>query len=138
MVATKQRLTSNQLALCLSNETCAWQLHRPSRGERHSLVLQQLVLLPQLAQLAAYGALGAAQRADLAAQVLLDLAAGLQVCLQLLHILLQPEAQRGRHGFTGGHRAGEIDTRHRIKCDRNTPSGNYLVFGCTHTHVAVC
>ena len=56
----------------------------------HSLVLQQLVLLSQLAQLRAYGALSAAQGADLTAQVLLHLSAGLQVRLQLLHILLQP------------------------------------------------
>lgn len=76
--------------------------------KRHSLVLQQLVLLAELAQLGAYGALGAAQRADLAAQILLHLAAGLQVCLQLLHILLQPETQRGGHGVAGDHRAGEI------------------------------
>lgn len=47
----------------------------------HSLVLQQLVLLSQLAELAAYGALGASQRADLAAQVLFNLPAGLQVRL---------------------------------------------------------
>lgn len=54
-----------------------------------SLVLQQLVLLAQLAQLCADGALGAAQRADLTAQVLFYLPAGLQVCLQLFNILLQ-------------------------------------------------
>lgn len=66
----------------------------------HSLVLQQLVLLAQLAQLSAYGALSAAQRANLAAQVLLNLPAGLQVCLQLLNILLQsvPSGRVNRGG----------------------------------------
>lgn len=47
----------------------------------HSLVLQQLVLLSQLAELTAYGALSASQWANLAAQVLFNLPAGLQVCL---------------------------------------------------------
>lgn len=61
----------------------------------HSLVLQQLVLLSQLAQLRADGALSAAQGADLTAQVLLHLSAGLQVRLQLLHILLQPAEVEG-------------------------------------------
>lgn len=61
----------------------------------HSLVLQQLVLLAQLAQFRADGALSAAKGADLTAQVLLHLSAGLKVCLQLLHILLQPAEVEG-------------------------------------------
>lgn len=81
-----------------SEKSCSCGRHpMASRHSRHSLVLQQLVLLAQLAQLGAHGALVAAHGADLTAQVLLHLAAGLQVCLQLLDVLLQPETQRGKH-----------------------------------------
>lgn len=64
-------------------------VHRFPRELCNLLVLQQLVFLAQLAQLGAYGALSGAQRANLAAEVLLNLPAGLQVSLQLFNVLLQ-------------------------------------------------
>lgn len=74
------------------HERCRPATSRPRR--RPSLVLQQFVVLPQLAELRAYAPLRAAQGADLAAQILLHLPARLQICFQPLNVLLQPAGRR--------------------------------------------
>ncbi len=56
----------------------------------YPLVLQQLVVLAELAQLRAKAAVLAAQRGKLTSQLRFQLPVGLQICLQTLHILLQP------------------------------------------------
>lgn len=55
----------------------------------HPLVLQQLVVLAELAQLGAKAAVLAAQRRQLTPQFRLQLPVGLKICFQALHILLQ-------------------------------------------------
>lgn len=55
-----------------------------------SLVLQQLIVLSQLAQFGAKAAVLAAQGGELAAQLRLQLPVGLEISLQALNVLLQP------------------------------------------------
>lgn len=55
----------------------------------HPLVLQQLVVLAELAQLRAKAAVLAAQRGELTPQLWLQLPVGLKIGLQALHVLLQ-------------------------------------------------
>lgn len=57
---------------------------------KHLLVLQQLVVLAELAQLRAEAAVLAAQGGELTPQFRLQLPVGLQIRFQTLYILLQP------------------------------------------------
>lgn len=66
-----------------------------------SLVLEQLVVLAELAQFRAQAAVLAAQRGKLTPQLRLQLSVGLKICLQTLHILLQPFHKRKRRRREG-------------------------------------
>lgn len=56
----------------------------------HPLVLEQLIVLAQLAQFGAKAAVLVAQRGKLPPQLRFQLPVGLKICLQALYILLQP------------------------------------------------
>lgn len=70
---------------------CQYHKDNPGYGvEVHPLVLQQLVVLAELAQLRAKAAVLAAQGGELTSQLRLQLPVGLKIRLQSLHVLLQP------------------------------------------------
>jgi hypothetical protein len=66
----------------------------PKACKVHILVLQQLVLLPELAHFWADPSFSAWEGADLTAELLFHLPAGLQVSLQLFNVLFQPTRRR--------------------------------------------
>lgn len=77
-----------------------------SRLYMHPLVLKQLIVLAELAQFRTKAAVLAAQRGKLTPQLWLQLPVGLKICLQSLHILLQPsrrEEERAMIISNGSH-----------------------------------